>query len=90
MEYDLQFASRNFLSHNFTETGREFGIFIESKLKLGSIGVKPTVAITSGDGKNSFGVLSTDTDKGGLKYGGRLNIYPLGFSAITTNILDTI
>jgi hypothetical protein len=79
MEYDLQFASRNYLSHNFTETGREFGMFIESKLLLGSIGIKPIVAITSGDGKNSFGVLSNDTDKGGMKYGGRLNVYPLGF-----------
>ena len=79
MEYNLQFASRNYLSQNFTESGREFGLFIESKFSIGNIGFKPILAITSGDGKNSFGVLSGDTDQGGLKYGGRLNIYPFGF-----------
>ena len=79
MEYNLQFASRNYLSQNFTESGREFGLFIESKFSIGNIGLKPILAITSGDGKNSFGVLSSDTDQGGLKYGGRLNIYPFGF-----------
>tara|TARA_B100000768_G_scaffold137857_1_gene128955 strand:+ start:1976 stop:3253 length:1278 start_codon:yes stop_codon:yes gene_type:complete len=79
MEYNLQFASRNYLSQNFTESGREFGVFIESIFSLGNIGFKPILAITSGDGKNSFGVLSNDTDQGGLKYGGRLNIYPFGF-----------
>ena len=79
MEYNLQFASRNYLSQNFTESGREFGLFIESKFSIGNIGFKPILAITSGDGKNSFGVLSSDTDQGGLKYGGRLNIYPFGF-----------
>ena len=79
MEYNLQFASRNNLSQNFTESGREFGIFVESKFSLGNIGFKPTAAITSGDGKNSFGLSSSDTDQGGVKYGGRLNIYPFGF-----------
>ena len=79
MEYNLQFASRNYLSQNFTESGREFGVFIEGIFSLGNIGLKPILAITSGDGKNSFGVLSNDTDQGGLKYGGRLNIYPFGF-----------
>ena len=79
MEYNLQFASRNNLSQNFTESGREFGIFVESKFSLGNIGFKPIVAITSGDGKNSFGLSSSDTDQGGVKYGGRLNIYPFGF-----------
>ena len=79
MEYNLQFASRNYLSQNFTESGREFGVFIEGIFSLGNIGLKPILAISSGDGKNSFGVLSNDTDQGGLKYGGRLNIYPFGF-----------
>ncbi|MBM77339.1 MAG: hypothetical protein CL846_02550 [Crocinitomicaceae bacterium] len=79
MEYNLQFASRNNLSKVFCKTGREFGLFIETRYSLGSIGLKTFAAITSGDGKNSFGVLSNDTDKGGLKYGARMNLYPFGF-----------
>ena len=34
--------------------------------------------ITSGDGVNSFGANSIDVDKGGLKYGGRIDLLPLG------------
>jgi hypothetical protein len=79
MEYDLQFASRNYLSQNFTELGREFGLFLEGKFSLGNIGLKPSLAVTSGDGTNSFGENSIDNDQGGFKYGGRMNIYPLGF-----------
>ena len=79
MEYDLQFVSRNNLSTNFSRLGREFGVFIESNFKAGSIGFKPIIAISSGDGINSFGYNSQDSDNGGFKYGGRLNIYPFGF-----------
>ena len=79
MEYDLQFASRNYLSKNFSNYGREFGFFLESKFDFGNIGIKPILAITSGDGINSFGENSLDSDHGGFKYGGRLNIYPMGF-----------
>ena len=79
MENNLQFSSRNYLSQNFSTTGREFGLFIESNFKLGNIGVEPKLAITSGDGMNSFGENSLDSDVGGFKYGGRLNIYPLGY-----------
>jgi hypothetical protein len=74
----LQFNDRSFLSENMSETGREMGVFIESK--FGSkFGIAPKVAITSGDGRNSFGTDSRDTDIGGFKIGGRLDIYPLGF-----------
>lgn len=74
----LQFNDRSFLSENMSETGREMGVFIESK--FGSkFGIAPKVAITSGDGRNSFGSDSRDTDIGGFKIGGRLDIYPLGF-----------
>ncbi len=79
MEYDLQFASRNYLSQNFSNFGREFGFFFESKFTLGNLGIKPFLALTSGDGINSFGENSLDSDQGGFKYGGRLNIYPMGF-----------
>jgi hypothetical protein len=74
----LQFNDRSFLSENMSETGREMGVFIESK--FGSkFGIAPKVAFTSGDGRNSFGSDSRDTDIGGFKIGGRLDIYPLGF-----------
>ena len=79
MEYNLQFASRNFLSQSFTDLGREFGVFLEGKFNLGNIGIKPSIAVTSGDGTNSFGENSLDNDQGGFKYGGRMNIYPMGF-----------
>ena len=79
MEYNLQFASRNYLSQNFSSLGREFGFFFESKFNFGDIGIKPILAVTSGDGINSFGENSLDSDQGGFKYGGRLNIYPMGF-----------
>ena len=67
------------MSQNFTELGREFGLFLEGKFSLGNIGLKPSLAVTSGDGTNSFGENSIDNDQGGFKYGGRMNIYPLGF-----------
>lgn len=74
----LQFNDRSFLSENLSNTGREMGVFVESK--FGSkFGIAPKFAITSGDGRNSFGADSRDTDIGGFKLGGRLDIYPLGF-----------
>jgi hypothetical protein len=74
----LQFTNRSFLSTNFSETGREFGVFISSKFG-DKFGISPMLAVTSGDGRNSFGANSRDTDLGGIKYGGRLDLYPLGF-----------
>ncbi|RRO20280.1 hypothetical protein [Flavobacteriaceae bacterium 14752] len=76
----LQFVNRSFLSQNLSKTGREFGVFVESQFKLGeSFGIAPMAALTSGDGRNSFGEDSRDSDIGGIKIGGRLDIYPLGF-----------
>jgi len=74
----LQFADRSFLSETFSNTGREFGVFVESKFG-DKFGIAPMFALTSGDGRNSFGVDSRDTDLGGLKIGGRLDLYPLGY-----------
>lgn len=74
----LQFADRSFLSQNFSNTGREFGVFIEAKFGE-KFGISPKFALTSGDGRNSFGVDSRDTDLGGLKLGGRIDLYPLGY-----------
>jgi len=74
----LQFTNRSFLSNNFSNTGRELGVFVSSKFG-NSFGIAPMFAITSGDGRNSFGENSRDADLGGVKYGGRLDLYPLGF-----------
>jgi len=67
------------VSTAFSASGREFGLFVSHLFLLGTVGVEPQIAITSGDGRNSFGVDSRDYDRGGLKYGGRLDVYPLGF-----------
>ncbi len=74
----LQFTERSDLSHIFNNTGREFGLFIESKFGT-NFGIVPMLALTSGDGRNSFGSDSRDSDLGGLKIGGRLDFYPLGY-----------
>ena len=76
----LQFTDRSLLSRALSDTGREFGVFAESKFTVGShFGIAPMVAVTSGDGRNSFGSDSRDSDLGGLKLGGRLDLYPLGY-----------
>ncbi len=79
MENQLQFIDRSLVSEQFSATGREFGLFIESKFNLGKIGIFPQIAVTSGDGRNSFGTSSIDYDFGGLKYVGRLNVFPFGY-----------
>ena len=82
----LQFTDRGMLSQTFSNTGREFGLFFESKFG-NKFGFAPKFAITSGDGRNSFGTDSRDTDLGGLKVGGRLDLYPLGFFSEGNDLL---
>jgi hypothetical protein len=77
-EDKLQFTDRSRLSTLYSNTGREFGLFVESKFGT-KFGIAPQFAVTSGDGRNSFGTDSRDTDFGGFKMGGRLDLYPLGF-----------
>jgi hypothetical protein len=76
-EDKLQFTERGMLSTAFTGNGREFGLFLEGRLGNSFI-VLPQFALTSGDGPNSFGINASDVDLGGLKYGGRIDIYPFG------------
>ncbi len=76
-EDKLRFTSRGMLSETFSGSGEEFGVFFETSFGNQFL-VKPTLAVTSGDGRNSFGDDSRDTDKGGLKFGSRINIYPMG------------
>ena len=78
-EDKFQFTTRSILSTALSNTGREFGIFADAQYDFGGIGIEPFVGISSGDGRNSFGTDSRDSDSGGLKYGGRLNVYPFGF-----------
>lgn len=79
MEDQLQFPNRGLLSSAFSRTGREFGLFVESRWGSDKFGIVPQLAITSGDGRNSFGIDSRDVDRGGFKYAARLDLYPLGF-----------
>jgi hypothetical protein len=79
MEDKLQFADRSMLSTGFSLTGREFGLFVSQKIDLKGVGIIPQLSVTNGDGRNSFGIDSRDSDKGGLKYSGRIDVYPLGF-----------
>ena len=74
----LQMTDRSALSTGFSRSGREFGLFVEGRYG-NKFGWAPMVAITSGDGSNSFGVDSRDTDIGGLKYAARLDLFPLGY-----------
>jgi len=83
MTYDedkLQYTDRGLLSTTFNGNGREFGAFLEGSFG-NSFVVAPQIAVTSGDGPNSFGINSSDVDLGGLKYGGRIDFYPLGLFA---------
>lgn len=77
-ESRLSMVTRSALSNAFTTNGREFGLFFTSTFDIGNMVLKPQIAITSGDGMNSFGNNSIDNDKGGMKYGGRLDFLPLG------------
>lgn len=79
LDQGLAFGNRSLPERTFFGTGRELGLFVESRLKWGGVGFDLGVAVTSGDGRNSFGTSSTDPDNGGLKYGGRASIYPFGF-----------
>lgn len=77
-EQGLSFMNRSIVSRYFSGTGRELGVFVESRLFLGKMVAKPAISVTTGDGRNSFGTSSIDVDFGGLKYGGRLDLLPLG------------
>ena len=78
IEDHLTYADRSVLSRQLASSGREFGLFVEYKIKVGELTFVPQAMVTSCDGKNSFGTDSRDVDFGGFKYGARLDIYPLG------------
>lgn len=78
METFLTFPERSLLSTELSQTGREFGLFLDYEIGTNNFAIIPQMAVTSGDGRNSFGSDSRDVDYGGFKYAGRLDIYPLG------------
>lgn len=69
----------SYMSQQFGATGRELGLYVEYRVPSQSIGLDLGLAVTTGDGYNSFGSSSIDNDLGGLKYGGRATLYPLGY-----------
>ena len=77
---------RSLLDRTFFRSGRELGIFLESRLPLRSAGLDLGLAVTSGDGRNSFGSGSSDFDLGGLKYSARLTLFPFGFFDNRTDV----
>ena len=87
-EDKLRFTDRGILSRTYTNNGEEFGLFFETSFGNQFV-VNPTLAVTSGDGRNSFGEDSRDSDKGGVKFGSRINILPFGDFSIG-NRLSTI
>jgi hypothetical protein len=69
----LQLVERSRLTSAFASI-REFGVFIEGSYRLGPTAyLKPSLALTNGDGLNVY-----SSDFGGLKYGGRLDFLPFG------------
>ena len=69
----LQLIERSKLTSAFSSI-REFGFFLDATLKLSPQQyIKPSFAITNGDGINGY-----SQDRGGLKYGGRLDVLPFG------------
>ena len=69
----LQLPERSRLTSAFASI-REFGLFAKGTFKTGGgTYIKPYVTITNGDGANVF-----SGDRGGLKYGARLDFLPFG------------
>lgn len=69
----LQLPERSRLTSAFASI-REFGVFAKGTFKTGrGTYLKPYLTVTNGDGANVF-----TGDRGGLKYGGRIDFLPFG------------
>jgi len=62
------------LMQNFVGATREGGLFFDTKFSLGQVKLYPSVSITTGEGQNFF----ASQPNLGFKYGGRLDVLPLG------------
>ncbi len=71
--HTLQLVERSKLTTVFGSI-REFGLFADGTFKTGGgTYLKPYLSVTNGEGPNVFG-----KDRGGLKYGGRIDFLPFG------------
>ncbi|RRO20282.1 porin [Flavobacteriaceae bacterium 14752] len=71
--YSLQLPERSRLTSAFASI-REFGFFAKGSFRTGrGTYLKPYITVTNGDGANAF-----TNDRGGLKYGARLDFLPFG------------
>jgi hypothetical protein len=71
--YSLQLVERSRLTSAFANI-REFGLFTEATIRLpGKVYLRPYLTLTNGDGPNVWG-----RDRGGYKWGGRLDVLPFG------------
>lgn len=62
------------LMHNFVQATRESGFYLESNFTINSIRIYPSISMTTGDGQG----FDSSQENLGYKYGGRLDILPLG------------
>jgi len=62
------------LMQNFVGATREGGLFVETNFNVNEMRIYPSFSITTGEGQNFF----TSQGNMGFKYGGRLDIMPLG------------
>jgi len=74
LSHTLQLPERSRVTSAFAAI-REFGFFVSDRLRIAQSQhyLKPYLTITNGDGLNVFG-----NDRGGLKYGGRIDYLPFG------------
>jgi hypothetical protein len=62
------------LMDNFVGATREGGLFLEANFSINTMRIYPSLSVTTGEGQNFF----TSETNSGFKYGGRLDIMPLG------------
>lgn len=62
------------LMHNFVGTTREGGLFLETNFSIDQVRIYPSISVTTGDGQGFF----DEQSNAGFKYGGRLDVMPLG------------
>jgi hypothetical protein len=63
------------LMQNFVGATREGGLFLETNFNINKMRIYPSVSLTTGEGQNFF---SSQPTSSGFKYGGRLDMMPLG------------
>lgn len=70
---NLQFINRS-TATNLYNIDRDFGMQLRYQKSLGNIVIRPTIAVTNGEGLN----FNNASNNSGLNYAGRLEVLPLG------------